>query len=165
MEKREHTAAEARNLANSYDIVASAKVLKFSDSLKFTRAAIRLRKGAEAAIGAEEEVLRKKLEPIRDEIRSYLEKEDLAGEALEKELSIRLAEHSEAKEILSQIQELWNQKIEVEYTVPEVSAEDIRDDAEPVQVSFGGAAGSYVDPYNVLRNLYTREEVKIVGEE
>lgn len=155
----EITVREARLDAYLFELVSESGVLKFSDTLAFTRMAARYRKAANELIGDEEEALKAKIAPIRDEIRKYLEAEDLKGEALEAELLKKLMENEEAKQVDAELKKLYDTVLTIDEKPITISLDSVKEDVELVTATVYGQEQK-LNPHNILRNLYSKNIVE-----
>lgn len=155
----EITVREARLDAYLFELVAESGVLKFGDTLAFTRKAARYRKLANEKIKEEEEALKAKIAPIRDEIRKYLEAEDLKGEALEAELLKKLMENEEAKQVDAELKKLYDTVLTIDEKPITISLDSVKEDVELVTATVYGQEQK-LNPHNILRNLYSKNIVE-----
>ncbi len=144
----------ARQYASGLEVIENSGIVKFGKSVKFAMLAAKVKKDVSNTIGAEEEAIQKKAEPVVAEIRKYLEKEDFVGEALQHELNKKLLENEAYKSISAELGELYKKTITLEDAVITLSEADIVENRDAVPVTIGGESKS-IDPYAQLRFFIT----------
>ncbi len=140
----------ARQYASGIEVIENSGIVKFGKSVKFAMLAAKIKKDVSDKIGAEEEAIQKKAEPFVAEIRTYLEKEDFTGEALQRELNKRLLENESYKEVSAELGKLYEKTITLENGSIILSDADIVENREPVPVTIAGESKA-IDPYAQLR--------------
>ncbi len=140
----------ARQYASGVEVIENSGIVKFGKSVKFAVLAAKIKKDISAAIGAEEEAIQKKAEPVVAEIRTYLEKEDFVGDTLQHELNRRLQGSQAYKSISEELGELYKKTITVEDGAIVLTEADIVENREPVPVTIAGESKA-IDPYAQLR--------------
>ena len=140
----------SRQYASAIEVIENSGIVKFGKSVKFATLAAKIKKDVSSAIGAEEEAIQKKAEPLIAEIRTYLEKEDFSGVALQEELNKKLHENQDYKSISEELGELYKKTITVQEGAITLSESDIVENRDPVPVTIAGEPKS-IDPYAQLR--------------
>lgn len=144
----------ARQYASGLEVIENSGIVKFGKSVKFAMLAAKIKKDVSNTIGAEEEAIQKKAEPVVAEIRKWLEKEDFTGETLQHELNKELLENEAYKSISAELGELYKKTISLEDAAITLSEADIVENRDAVPVTIGGESKS-IDPYAQLRFFIT----------